>query len=699
MQSLTKLVCPHCHAILKSTKPLRPGKQVSCLKCQAPFSVSPADLVAVTSAEGHAGDILVSATLAEDSDQPDLSVVENGAEDILGLDNPVEIPVGVLERPAPVTPPPYFPPPVPKATVQVAAPFAPPPSQNRGTWAAMIVGLLVFLACGAVLTWYCFLRNTDANELNAKPDVPGPEEFADSSKIPQAPDTPKEKEKIAVPTKIKPANFEEPAKSDPELSKPGLKKRPRKTLPPEAISFALPKDAQAKVDEAIKRGVKYLKAQQLASGTWMEGHHSVGYAALPGLTLLECQVPAKDLTVQKAAIHVRTHCDYLADTYDLSLAILFLDKLGERKDRGFIQQLALRLVAGQKTTGGWDYSCPLLTGPERNELMLFLHQTRPKYATLLYPLPKDSNPNLTDPLGKPGSERFPNPLPKDKNSGKAGKEKDSRLIPPDDAKPGDQSKTDPAKKTGVKPKVLPKGSLPKMKNPPVFGKKGKRPAFLGGREDNSNTQFALLALWAARRHDVPTENALTLAQKRLQTSQNSDGGWGYMNGYGSSDAMTGVGLLGLAVGHGASEKGIMTAVEARANKAAAVSLQDPIILKGLQKFGKYVGTPDANNQYPVMVNCYFLWTLERVGMIYHLRTIGNKDWYRWGVHILLPNQHANGSWFGGQYPGASLNLDTCFALLFLKRSNLVPDLTENLDLLLAITDPDAERPKKRQSER
>src|SRR5207302_4089676 len=50
----------------------------------------------------------------------------------------------------------------------------------------------------------------------------------------------------------------------------------------------------------------------------------------------------------------------------------------------------------------------------------------------------------------------------------------------------------------------------------------------GGGGDNSNTQFAILGLWAARRHGVPVEKALARADSRFRTSQNGDGGWGYM---------------------------------------------------------------------------------------------------------------------------------------------------------------------------
>ena len=56
--------------------------------------------------------------------------------------------------------------------------------------------------------------------------------------------------------------------------------------------------------------------------------------------------------------------------------------------------------------------------------------------------------------------------------------------------------------------------------------------------DNSDTQFAILALWAAQRHDVPVDRTMRLIANRFQTSQNSDGSWGYRytNGGGQGEA-------------------------------------------------------------------------------------------------------------------------------------------------------------------
>lgn len=86
------------------------------------------------------------------------------------------------------------------------------------------------------------------------------------------------------------------------------------------------------------------------------------------------------------------------------------------------------------------------------------------------------------------------------------------------------------------------------------------------------------------------------------------------------------------------------------------------------------------------LNYYFLWSIERVGVLCNLDTIGGKDWYRWGVNLLLPAQRPDGSWLG-RGNGGSPVIDTSMALLFLKRSDLLPDLRQSLQKRLKITDP------------
>jgi hypothetical protein len=203
---------------------------------------------------------------------------------------------------------------------------------------------------------------------------------------------------------------------------------------------------------------------------------------------------------------------------------------------------------------------------------------------------------------------------------------------------------------------------------------------LGGG-DNSNTQFATLALWVARRHGLPVDNALARVDARFRLSQNADGGWSYTamrggGGMASSAAMTCAGLLGIAVAHG-----VANAPDRRKGRAARDPGKDPVLRNGLLVLSTAIGIPVGRaGVIPVVGEgngkaYYFLWSLERVAVALGLRTIGKKDWYSWGAEILLVNQRPDGTW-SGAYPTSGA--DTCFALLFLRRANLASDLTAAL---------------------
>jgi len=65
---------------------------------------------------------------------------------------------------------------------------------------------------------------------------------------------------------------------------------------------------------------------------------------------------------------------------------------------------------------------------------------------------------------------------------------------------------------------------------------------------------------------------------------------------------------------------------------------------------------------------YYLYALERVGILAGKRYLGDRDWYREGAAYLLGTQSESGAWGDGV-------IDTCFALLFLKRSTPPPVIT------------------------
>jgi pimeloyl-ACP methyl ester carboxylesterase len=116
-----------------------------------------------------------------------------------------------------------------------------------------------------------------------------------------------------------------------------------------------------------------------------------------------------------------------------------------------------------------------------------------------------------------------------------------------------------------------------------------------------------------------------------------------------------------------------------------------------QALTRHIGEPSLTQKSFPMENLYYLWSVERVAMLYDLKTIGGKDWYGWGAQVLVVHQRADGGWSAfepndrnllARYPGSDNHTVTaCLALLFLRRSNLVHDLTENLRLHTGIRAP------------
>jgi hypothetical protein len=398
------------------------------------------------------------------------------------------------------------------------------------------------------------------------------------------------------------------------------------------------------IDRAIGTGVSALRKMQQANGTWK--HDKNGATALAGLTLLECGVKKEDKAVQAAARRVRTAALTMTDTYSLSLAILFLDALDNTADTPLIESMTVRLLAGQTSLGGWSYECPPLSANETRRLEVEAETGGPRV------LRGGRDLNKLPAKGKRTTADLP-------------KEIRAQLR---------QIAGGPGGTAGV-------GSGP-----------DRVIATLG---DNSNTQFAVLALWVGRRYGLPTSKALVRADKRARAQQHTDGGWGYMSippgtslpaaavaaGLTSTATMTCSGLLALAVGQGAS----LDLKKVKDPKAEQADIsKDNRLTRGLTALATAVSRPTGwsgsarpSVEIPKITGkgYYFLWSLERVCLAFNLETLDGKDWYNWGAEALLVSQQGDGSWHGDY---GTCGADTCFALLFLKRVNLVRDLSSKL---------------------
>jgi hypothetical protein len=64
---------------------------------------------------------------------------------------------------------------------------------------------------------------------------------------------------------------------------------------------------------------------------------------------------------------------------------------------------------------------------------------------------------------------------------------------------------------------------------------------------------------------------------------------------------------------------------------------------------------------------YYLYGLERAGELTLTLNFGKHDWYKEGAEMILAQQQSDGKWHSPQGTGGPV-IDTCFALLFLKRA-------------------------------
>ncbi len=228
-----------------------------------------------------------------------------------------------------------------------------------------------------------------------------------------------------------------------------------------------------------------------------------------------------------------------------------------------------------------------------------------------------------------------------------------------------------------------------------------------GDTDLSNTQYAMLALDTASRCgiDIPPETWIKAAGYLIRT-QETDGidtpvwleneawepgtklerfleatqararGWAYMPGGTElpTGSMTCAGVTCLAL---AKERlWVKQKLDAKLRKRI-----DKALIDGLAWLSEYFTVQD--NPTPggaSMWHYYYLYGLERTGVKVGTRWIGKNDWYRVGGEYLLSAQEKHGGWA----EAASMDkpadktesaiTQTCFALLFLRRSTRAPEI-------------------------
>ena len=351
--------------------------------------------------------------------------------------------------------------------------------------------------------------------------------------------------------------------------------------------------SQKDIDDAVKKGVEYLKTAQSTGGFLKGNCHD-----LILLTLLHAGMSDKNPVFKKLLDEALA--GQLEHTYKVALHAMVLEDLDPGIHQMRIAQCAQFLIDNQAANGQWSYG-------------------KPTDLTKL-------------------------PVP-DKSVASGGGKDDKK----------------PEKKAVIAFGAERQKSLPKS----WLAIQQQRTTGEGG--DNSNSQYAALGLRACfdSKIKVP-EIVIHLARKWWVEAQfpPDDGadakavisgegarpqGWNYKKpGEGEGNqkpyhAMT-AGAVGACV--------IYEYILGRDFK------KDKVTKAGVEWLGKH---------FSVNTNYYYMYGLERAGMLYDVESFGGNNWYFKGVPVLLQNQNGDGSW-GKREDKAENTWDTCFAILFLTKA-------------------------------
>ena len=184
-------------------------------------------------------------------------------------------------------------------------------------------------------------------------------------------------------------------------------------------------------------------------------------------------------------------------------------------------------------------------------------------------------------------------------------------------------------------------------------------------EDLSNTLFAALAFRAAGRAGVelPARTWHELVRGSLDCLEKeregratvtgeavSSAGFSYRVRESATGSMTTAGLSVLALAHEALDGKLPGTLRSRVAGArnAGLAWID-------QHMDWTLNPPSANHHY------FWIYGIERVGILLDLDVLGGVDWYWSGADYLVKAQREDGTWNGS-------HIDTILALLFLKRA-------------------------------
>ena len=414
------------------------------------------------------------------------------------------------------------------------------------------------------------------------------------------------------------------------------------------------------IETARLKGMEYLKNEQFDDGSWEFEGHDVGITSLCAMALIENGMPISDPVIEKAHRFVQKEMEGVKGTYDIALAILFLSRVGDRDNRPKIRDLAARLIAGQTIEGGWGYTCPLA-----NAGILSSSGEKPKlqpgigdnsctqFAVLGLWVSSRWGVDITETMSLVG-DRFLETQREDGGWPYACEEW-TKLVA--DAEDGEGKKTPAAEEKEGE-------SEPKKKKKKEKGKEKDKPAVANVQPGANN---------------APPGGASALPG----TLPGANGGPGAAAGAASdyqpsSPSMTFAGLFCLTVSRATVIRNDKkTRVDAKPGAAAPADaagkgdtlLSDPAFTDGLKKAGEFAASLSVGSAR------YFMWSVERMGVVLGMEKFGETEWFKQGSTALLASQEKDGSWKNESWGS---ECDTSFAILFLRKANLGSDISRLL---------------------
>ena len=188
--------------------------------------------------------------------------------------------------------------------------------------------------------------------------------------------------------------------------------------------------------------------------------------------------------------------------------------------------------------------------------------------------------------------------------------------------------------------------------------------------DNSNTQFAVLALYEAERIGVKVDKQTwKLALDYWLSVQSEDGSWCYTKNDPGSGSMTCAGIASVIICSGRVNAGDSQVVGERVECCGSQS-DNAAVKRGIEWLGKHFSVQRNPGGGSVGRSnwLYYLYALERVGRMSGNRFIGQHDWFREGVDVLISLQDdLSGQWRGDGLGESNPIVGTSLALLFMSK--------------------------------